>query len=389
MPGIRSNTMRDLQYEDAPSEFSAWVNSLDDSKQGNLDPGEPKHKEFIGGILSAVESGQATVEDVRKLSRLNPRIAPLLYGSFGQQQKARGREKLLGQYFQPDQNVVTGGEEDQMTRFRPGKADFENAINELIGKGDVAGAKELSQLAGKGGEMAKSVQEWLFLKNEFKNDPNFKVDFPTYQTMKRAGYTVGDIGGVPSQRPTIAGLPAIPLSTLQKEVVGKSAIEGGKKAAEVKAGAQAQAEVDLGSNLDEIQKMKEGVSGFLSAPGFKTVYGITRPAAFIPATDAADAEARRNQLEAQSFGISIQKMRGLGQLSEAEGKKVTAAYTRAINPSQSAKAAREAWIEVNRYLNVAEKRAFEKAGKTQPDKPVSREDRSTREAAALKALRGR
>jgi hypothetical protein len=213
-----------------------------------------------------------------------------------------------------------------------------------------------------GKDTPAAVREWEYLKSQF---PNMKIDFPTYLSVKRSGYTVGDVGGVPTMRPVIQGLPAIPLTTLHQEATGQSTIAGAKKGAEVKSGAQAQSQIDLGSNLDEINKMRQEVTGLVGSRGFDTIYGLSGkvdPRNYIPGTDAANAEARRSQLEAASFGIAIQKMRGLGQLSDAEGKKVTAAYTRAIDKKQSPEAAKEAWSEVQTYLDLAEKRAKEKAG---------------------------
>jgi hypothetical protein len=246
--------------------------------------------------------------------------------------------------------------------------DYQGAISQLNALGP-QGVEYASKLASQRkeqmspmGESPSAVKEWEFYS---KLPPK---DQPRFLELKRQGYRVADIGGVPSMAPTVTGLPTIPLSTLGQEISGKAAIEGGKKAAEVKAGAQAQAQVDLGSNLDEISKMRKEVKGLLDSKGFNYIYGLSRPTAFIPGQEPANAEARREQLEAASFGIAIQKMRGLGQLSDAEGKKVTAAYTRAINPRQSSKAAKEAWIEVQSYLDTAEKRAYQKAGQEAPKK---------------------
>ncbi len=158
----------------------------------------------------------------------------------------------------------------------------------------------------------------------------------------------------------------VPLSTAEQEAAGQAKLTGAKEGAKVNAAATAEALFNLNSSLDEIRKMRDQVNGLTSSKGFDTIYGLSgkfAPTNYIPGTEAANSAARRQQLEASSFGISIQKMRGLGQLSDAEGKKVTAAYTRATNPSISAKEARKAWGEVIGYLDLAEKRANEKAGK--------------------------
>lgn len=361
---------------DGKGTFADYVDSLPEDEKGNLDPSNPKHANLLNVVTQAITSGQLDEARVQKLMRRNPSAAPVMAAAWDAGMNSRNRKQILGQYFSPAQselpeqtgyvNLPGGQVMEQKIQGReaiPSVSDTGGAVTALLNTGDIEGAKELMGLAGKKGDSPAAIQEYQFWKS--LPDDKARTD---YMHLKRQGYRIENIAGVPSMAPTLPGLPVVPLSTLTGEVSGKSAIEGGKKAAEVKAGAQAQAEIDLGSNLDEIQKMREGVRGFLTAPGFNNVYGLTRPVAFIPSTDAANAETRREQLQAQSFMISIQKMKGggLGSLSDAEGKKLDAAYTRATNPKQSPKAARDAWVEVERYLNLAEKRAIQKAGK-QPE----------------------
>lgn len=156
-----------------------------------------------------------------------------------------------------------------------------------------------------------------------------------------------------------------PISTLPEEAAAKAALAGAEAGAKTTATAQAESALSMNSELDSANKMIAGVEGLLGSPGFDTIYGLSGkvdPRSYLPGTDAANAEARRNQLEAQSFGISIQEMRGLGALSNAEGMKVTAAYTRAIDKTQSEEAAREAWKEVLGYLELAKKRIAQRGG---------------------------
>lgn len=192
----------------------------------------------------------------------------------------------------------------------------------------------------------------------------------TNQTTQTRG-TVHEIGGVQNLVTTQGqnrGVAA-PLSTLQQEATGQATVAGAKAGSEVRSKAQAEAQVSLGSTTDEIQRMRDNIKGFTTAPGFDTVYGLsgkTDLRNYVPGTDAANAQAMRDQLDAMSFGVSIQKMRGLGQLSDAEGKRVTAAFTRATNPKLSSAEARKAWNEVVGYLDIAEQRAKEKAGVETP-----------------------
>lgn len=208
-----------------------------------------------------------------------------------------------------------------------------------------------------------SIQEWKAFQ---AMSPAEKKQ---YLEMKRSPQTfLPTIAGVSTMvQPQSGGAPPTvqPLSTLPAEANAAGTIAGAKAAAEKTAGSTAEAQIDLPGNLADIQKMRDNVNGLISSPGFSTIYGLRGtlgPTNYIPGTEAANSEARRKQLESQAFGISIQKMRGLGQLSNAEGLKVTQAYTRAIDKSQSPESAAVAWREVLGYLDVAERTAKQKAG---------------------------
>lgn len=212
---------------------------------------------------------------------------------------------------------------------------------------------------GVGSESPASVREYEY----YKKLPKTSQD--QFLGLKRQGYEVKDIGGVPTLVARMPGSQSVPLSTLQNEMQGKAGIAGATKAATTRAEAQAEAEVGLGSNLEEIEKMRTSVKDLVGSPGFDTIYGVSGkidPRNYVPGTEASNSQAKREQLDAMSFGISIQKMKGLGALSEAEGKKVTAAYTRANNPKISSEEARKAWDEVLGHLDTAERRARSKAG---------------------------
>lgn len=287
----------------------------------------------------------------------------------------KAREALPGLLGSPARTVPNDAQGDEMvdvggTGLLGGKTQLPQFYAQLAGLGgeySKLGIHGLVSMDPSGKEAPAAVKEWEYLKKQF---PSMPMDFPTYLNVKRQGFQVTDIAGVPTLVSRSPGVPSTPLSTLPAEAAGQATVAGAKAGAEAnqrtRATAQAEADISLGSTVDEISKMRSQVKDLMDAPGFNTIYGLSGkvdPRNYIAGTDAANAEARRQQLEASSFGISIQKMRGLGQLSDAEGKKVTAAYTRAINRNQSEEEARKAWGEVQQYLDLAEKRAYEKAGK--------------------------
>lgn len=149
-----------------------------------------------------------------------------------------------------------------------------------------------------------------------------------------------------------------PISTLPEEAAAKAALAGAEAGAKTTATAQAERTAAFPKQLAGIQKMRNNIQGLLDDPGFNTIYGKSRyvSPSMLPGEKGAGADARRAQLEAQTFGESIQDMRGLGALSNAEGLKVSSAYTRATNPNISEEDARVAWDEVIDGLTLAEER---------------------------------
>jgi hypothetical protein len=119
--------------------------------------------------------------------------------------------------------------------------------------------------------------------------------------------------------------------------------------------------------LADIDKLSSSIDNLLAAPGFSGIYGnvqgqpVLAGAADLVSPDIADARAALSNIDAQTFQIAIQKMRGLGQLSNLEGTRVTNAFTRATNTKLSDEEAMRAWGEVRAYLQAAKARAVQKA----------------------------
>lgn len=153
----------------------------------------------------------------------------------------------------------------------------------------------------------------------------------------------------------------VPLSNAKTVGDNVRATTGAK--AEGKAAGEAAA--GLPDQEADIDKMTSNINGLLAKPGFNEIYGNIQgqfPGTMtVLSQDAADAIAARKQISAESFGVAIQKMRGLGALSNAEGLKVESAFTRATDPTLSEQEARNAWGEVLQWLSLAKQRAQRKA----------------------------
>lgn len=79
---------------------------------------------------------------------------------------------------------------------------------------------------------------------------------------------------------------------------------------------------DAKSSYDAIDNTKLTIKNILNSPGLDMATGATSLINIIPGTDAKDTSALVDTLKSQAFMSEIQKMKGLGALSENEGKKV-------------------------------------------------------------------
>lgn len=93
--------------------------------------------------------------------------------------------------------------------------------------------------------------------------------------------------------------------------------------------------------MDTLQRGLSAVDGLLKHPGLQgffygagTIGGKT--AALVPGTDAFDFRAQLDNLKSQTFMNEISKMRGMGALSDAEGKKIADAVAN-LSADQSEK----------------------------------------------------
>lgn len=163
----------------------------------------------------------------------------------------------------------------------------------MAGVSDLMKAKIIS---GGGGESPAAVKEWEYLKKQF---PKMTMDFPTYLTVKRSGYTVGDIGGVPSMRPSIQGLPVIPLSTLGSEAAGQSKIAGDVRAAQGYGGSVGKDVANYGLGVDALTSIKEA-SGILDK-GIYSGYWAELKKAGAKATPGWDKTKASNTEEYLSY----------------------------------------------------------------------------------------
>lgn len=132
--------------------------------------------------------------------------------------------------------------------------------------------------------------------------------------------------------------------------------------------------------IDKAETLLANVDQLLQDPAFDTVYGLSNvldPRNYIPGTDAARASGLLKTIDAETFGLAIEQMKGLGALSNAEGQKVQQAFTEATNPNLDEVDARAAWAKVQTRM----KKAVEKARQLQQTSVLPQPGAAPAEAA--------
>ncbi|HCN0302961.1 TPA: phage DNA ejection protein [Escherichia coli] len=119
------------------------------------------------------------------------------------------------------------------------------------------------------------------------------------------------------------------------------------------------------SGMDNLSRTIETATKILNSPGFTGYFGTNLnplSSRFIPGTEAADTETLVDTLKSQGFLSGIQQMKGMGDLSNAEGQKVMDAIG-SLSPNQSEKSARAAIKTIIKTTEMAQKRMQQKYGK--------------------------
>lgn len=87
----------------------------------------------------------------------------------------------------------------------------------------------------------------------------------------------------------------------------------------------------------------------VNSPGLSKAVGIRSALPTIPGTDAANFEAQLDTFKAQTFLPMVQSLKGMGALSDAEGKKLSDAVG-ALSPKMSEKAFRDSAKQIKTTL---------------------------------------
>lgn len=146
---------------------------------------------------------------------------------------------------------------------------------------------------------------------------------------------------------------------LEREKIGAKAQGNAAIAKEQAQAAQALPNIESSANM-AIQNIDE----LLKHPGFSSSVGagVGHITKHVPGTDAADFNARLEQLQGGAFLQAFNSLKGGGQITEIEGKKATSAITR-MSTAQSEKEFKKAAEEFKQVIQTGLNNARKAAGK--------------------------
>lgn len=110
-------------------------------------------------------------------------------------------------------------------------------------------------------------------------------------------------------------------------------------------------QAEASSSLESFDRTIKTIEDIKSHPGLEAATGASSFVSIIPGTDAKDVSSLIETLESQAFTAEVSKMKGLGALSESEGKKLSASVAN-LDRGQST----EAFIkQLNTALSIFKK----------------------------------
>jgi hypothetical protein len=231
--------------------------------------------------------------------------------------------------------------------------------------------KQLS--AGSGSDTPSSVKEWSVY-NAMSPEAQEQ-----YLQMKRANPYL-NLGDRMAQPNPIRGGYNNPLP-INPKVSETPDYQAQQERAKLEEKNRVEAEAGLGNTLANADKTvnliesmvgrdAEGVNPALPEdPGFRNAVGLRSYLPTIKGSEAADFEAKFEQLQGGAFLDAFESLKGGGQITQVEGEKATAAINRA-KLSQSPKAFKEAVNEFKAIVKAGAERARAKAARPNLNTPV-------------------
>jgi hypothetical protein len=293
-------------------------------------------------------------------------ITQALLGDLGAQLPNAGQFNLQAQEFR-NRNTLGDPNASALARTRAGDAvqgKLQGDIQGVTGKATynlTDDTPELATLAGvDGGSTPADLQFYdRLMAVGGPNSPEGRI----MMDVRRNNYRVTNFGDVPTQVRTGPAPEVAPLATAPQIADNKATITDATTRAKTTATTQAKLANALPGVVESLDTFEADIDRFMTAPGFDMAFGKSHAAAsmmnpVLQPEEYRNANALLSNLDAQAFLNSIQKMRGLGALSNAEGEKVEAALTAALDRNQDEKQAEQSFRllkqRLARFRQVAE-----------------------------------
>jgi len=148
---------------------------------------------------------------------------------------------------------------------------------------------------------------------------------------------------------------------LKRQEIGMKQQEKQQEATQAKSGQVA----SFDTMLDSLDRIK-------NHPGLPRSVGLYSKVPTVPGSNSANFQAELDTFQSQAFIPMVSQLKGMGALSDAEGKKLTAAVG-ALNPAMSEKAFKDSLNRIQKDMEAARQRAIK--GTNLPDrKPTGNSD---------------
>ncbi|UAN64301.1 phage DNA ejection protein [Serratia sp. JSRIV006] len=160
-------------------------------------------------------------------------------------------------------------------------------------------------------------------------------------------------------------------NSIKLEELKQKQLDVQQKAAVARADRQASAQ----GAVDTFETALDSLNTITNSPGLKKAVGFNSAFPTVPGTDAANFEAQLDTFKAQTFLPMVQSLKGMGALSDAEGKKLSDAVG-ALSPKMSEEAFRKSAGTIektlqNKLQNVKKQYGYQEPAQTpqsaQPD----------------------
>lgn len=211
-------------------------------------------------------------------------------------------------------------------------------------------SQQLGALGGIGADPARAqvvpseIQEFQYYQSLSPKDRE------TYLQVKRNSqpYQLADSAGGQVRINRVTG-EMIPVTSAAEEGEGRGVRAAGEASGKTIGEAKAAAKIDLPRIENNAGLALKAIEDLKSAPGLAGIYGVQGKFPNFPGGEAANAQARLDQVKGKTFLEAFNSLKGAGAITDVEGKKGEAAIAR-LDQAQSVEAAVEALSELQQVI---------------------------------------